>query len=276
MITDGATVVIGASHAGEDYQGKAYVYTYDGSTWSGPDTLIGDDEWSVYFGHSVSVDGDTVVIGDYYDDENGAGAGAAYIFVRDESGWDQGTRFTNNEPEAWDHFGISVSVAGNIVVVGAPIDDIGGSATVYSYSPVPHFRCDGFGPPLATNDPLRLRRTTSIPLRAQLYGENEQGNEVEIDGDVLAGVEPLVQITPIPLDSNESGEVSDIQLPASAADESIQFYFIETDEGYWQLILDARIYNTPNVLYEIKMIAHPDGEYLIDPTCTADFEYVPH
>ena len=142
--------------------------------------------------------------------------------------------------------------------------------------PLPHFRCVGFSPPLDTNDPLRMRRTRSIPLRAQLHGEDEQGYEVEIDGKVLAGFEPLAQITPTATNSNESSEASDIQLPVSESDVGDQFYFIETNEGYWQLILDARNYKTPDVLYEIKMIAHPDGEYEIDPTCAANFEYVPH
>ena len=31
------------------------------------------------FGNSVSIDGDTAVIGAYYDDDNGANSGSAYI-----------------------------------------------------------------------------------------------------------------------------------------------------------------------------------------------------
>ena len=46
------------------------------------------------FGRSVSIDGDTMVIGALYDDDDGSNSGSAYVFTRDTagdftSGWTQ-------------------------------------------------------------------------------------------------------------------------------------------------------------------------------------------
>jgi len=35
------------------------------------------------FGYSVSIDGDTMVIGAYKDDDKGSNSGSAYVFTRD-------------------------------------------------------------------------------------------------------------------------------------------------------------------------------------------------
>ena len=38
------------------------------------------------FGYSVSIDGDTVVIGAFGDDDKGSNSGSAYVFTRDTAG----------------------------------------------------------------------------------------------------------------------------------------------------------------------------------------------
>ena len=40
-----------------------------------------------YFGNSVAVDGDTVVVGATGDDDNGSNSGAAYVFTKHATGW---------------------------------------------------------------------------------------------------------------------------------------------------------------------------------------------
>jgi hypothetical protein len=89
------------------------------------------------FGYSVAMSGDTVVIGAY---SANADLGAAYVFIKPESGWATtsayAARLTTSEGAAGDGFGISVAVSGDTVVVGAPYDDIGaksnqGSAYVF-------------------------------------------------------------------------------------------------------------------------------------------------
>ena len=126
--TDGTTVVIGAVNEGEDQKGGAYVYRRDGDTWSGPQRLVGD-EWRARFGCSVSVDGSTMVIGDYRDYENGANAGAAYIFEYDGNNWNQTMKWTG-ESEG-DYFGYSVDIDGDTVVIGTDTGTDTNSVYVY-------------------------------------------------------------------------------------------------------------------------------------------------
>ena len=125
--------------------GAAYVFTRDGSgTWSQQAYIkASNTDARDEFGTSVSVDGDTVVIGALGEDSSATGvdgdqtdnstsrAGAVYVFTRDGSGdWSQQAYIkasnadggdTFNSPG--DEFGFSVDVSGDTLVVGAPFED---------------------------------------------------------------------------------------------------------------------------------------------------------
>ena len=81
-----------------------------------------------YFGESVSIseDGNTAIVGAYYEDTGGNDAGAAYIFVRSGSTWTEQVKIQASDKEAGDLLGISVSISGdgNIAIVGARGRDI--------------------------------------------------------------------------------------------------------------------------------------------------------
>jgi len=82
-----------------------------------PSEIAGND----YFGQSVAISGNTAVVGAYQHDTGGMGdSGAAYVFVRSGATWTQQQELTAADPGAKDHFGWSVAVSGNTVVVGAP------------------------------------------------------------------------------------------------------------------------------------------------------------
>jgi hypothetical protein len=83
-----------------------------------------------YFGRSVSVSGDTAVIGAWGDDDR---RGAAYIFTRNGSTWAQQAKLTASDAAAGDHFGQSVSVSGDTAVVAADWDDDAGSNSGSAY-----------------------------------------------------------------------------------------------------------------------------------------------
>jgi len=67
------------------------------------------------FGRSVSIDGDTMVVGAPGD----IGGGAVYVFVRDMNGWTETARLVSDNLDDMDRFGGSVSIDGDILVVGA-------------------------------------------------------------------------------------------------------------------------------------------------------------
>lgn len=127
---DGDVVLVGADFAdnenGEE-TGAAYVFVQqnDGS-WRQQAKLTADDGLSAdYFGGAVSLDGDTAVVGaSYADNGEGVYAGAVYAFVRDTEGvWRQQAKLTASDGADSDYFGVSVSVDGDRVLVGADYAD---------------------------------------------------------------------------------------------------------------------------------------------------------
>ena len=81
--SDGNTAIIGA-YGDNSSSGSAYIFYYDGSTWSQRTKLVSSDglanDW---FGQSVAIssDGNTVVVGAYGNDDAGSNSGSAYIFT---------------------------------------------------------------------------------------------------------------------------------------------------------------------------------------------------
>ena len=69
---------------------------------------------SDYFGGSVAIDGDTIVIGANGDDDGGDISGSVYVF-RTSDGWDTHTeiKLTASDAAAGDRFGLSVATDGD-------------------------------------------------------------------------------------------------------------------------------------------------------------------
>lgn len=88
-----------------------------------------------HFGASVAIDGDTAVVGaPDANNEKGVNAGAAYVFRRIDGAWSLQQTLLNPDASltAGDRFGSSVAVAGDLVAVGARIDNASrGAVHVY-------------------------------------------------------------------------------------------------------------------------------------------------
>ena len=129
---DGDTIVVGAEFEnggpGDPITdaGAAYVYTRSGSTWTEQQILhAGDAEASDSFGESVSISGDTIVVGAHFEDTPASFAGAAYVFIRSDSTWTQQQILHASDAQSGDVFGESVSISGDTIVVGASSEDGG-------------------------------------------------------------------------------------------------------------------------------------------------------
>ena len=97
-------------------------------------TLVADDvSANDFFGFSVALDGNTVVIGAQGDDDNGDGSGAAYVFTRPEAGWIQQAKLTAEDGAAGDQFGGSVALSGDMALIGARRDDDNGDESGAAY-----------------------------------------------------------------------------------------------------------------------------------------------
>jgi hypothetical protein len=116
------------------YAGAAYVYVRDETnTWTRQAFLkasnADENDW---FGNSVSISGDRIVVGAYQEDSNGVEgdnskeeSGAVYVFVRDGNTWSQEGYLKASNPDGADHFGQSVSISEDTIVVGADKEDSG-------------------------------------------------------------------------------------------------------------------------------------------------------
>ena len=90
------------------------------------------------FGWRVAVEGDTVVVASWHDDDDGTDCGLAYVFTEPNTRWTEATettRLTASGAAGGDQFGASVVVVGDTVVTGAHLDDANGadSGSVYVY-----------------------------------------------------------------------------------------------------------------------------------------------
>ncbi|HEU5056478.1 MAG TPA: FG-GAP repeat protein [Kofleriaceae bacterium] len=87
---------------------------------------------------SVALSGDTLVIGAPLDEGDAYRGGAAYVYLRTAAGWTLQQRLAPNNPREGVLFGKSVSIEGDLAVVGAPIwpgPDFGtGAAFVFQRS----------------------------------------------------------------------------------------------------------------------------------------------
>ena len=96
-----------------------------------------------YFGYSVSLYGDTALIGAINDDDNSkSGSGSVYVFTRSSTDgtFTQQSKLDASDPAADNHFGMSVSLYGDTALIGALKDDDNGqsnSGSVYVFKAPP-------------------------------------------------------------------------------------------------------------------------------------------
>lgn len=125
------TFIDGSSSIG----GHGAIYLYDANTRrlitrvTPPGTRAKDN-----VGHSVSVEGSTVVAGAPFDSISARQAGAAYVF--NSSNGSLRLKLTATDAGAEDRFGFAVSTNGGLIAVGAPFDDDLGSesGSVYLFN----------------------------------------------------------------------------------------------------------------------------------------------
>ena len=125
-----ARIVVGAyqEDTGGSNAGAAYIFDIDGNQIAkiqASDIQAGDN-----FGRSVAVSNARIVVGAYQEDTTASNAGSAYIF--DING-NQIAKIQASDAQATDYFGYSVAVSDTRIVVGAYLEDTGGSSAGAAY-----------------------------------------------------------------------------------------------------------------------------------------------
>jgi hypothetical protein len=105
----------------ESDTGAAYVFHRSGDSWIQQTRLksLSTSGHLDFFGFSVSISGDYVVVGAAYDSDEVYEAGAAHIFCRSGTSWVKTAKLTASDAEEEDELGYSVSISGDYAIVGA-------------------------------------------------------------------------------------------------------------------------------------------------------------
>lgn len=120
----GDTLVVGARRSTPlgTYSGAAYVFTRSGDTWAdGVRLKPSNGRARQFFGYSVSLDGDTIVVG-APGDATYSVPGSAYVFVKQDAAWVQQGSPLLPRTTSFEGFGNSVAVSGNVIAVGDPVN----------------------------------------------------------------------------------------------------------------------------------------------------------
>lgn len=126
---NGDTAIVGASSSdgNEQLSGSAYIFVRNNDQWIEQAKLIASDgEHGDKFGVSVSISGDTAIVG-------ANGDNSAYIFVRNNGVWSEEAKLTASDRGNRAEFGISVSISGDTAIVGAYWDGQLGSDSGSAY-----------------------------------------------------------------------------------------------------------------------------------------------
>lgn len=125
---DSATVGGGNNDALES--GAAYVFVREETTWTQQAFLKASNaDADDRFGASVAISADTIVVGAMNEDSSLTGgasdndaedSGAAYVFVRTGTTWDQEAFLKADNARRDDLFGTSVAISEDTIVIGAP------------------------------------------------------------------------------------------------------------------------------------------------------------
>jgi hypothetical protein len=120
------TVAIGANQDDdqETDSGSVHVFLRSGTTWTSEAKLLAGDIVSYgKFGTSVSIDGDTLLVGASGNDGQVTDSGAAYVFFRNSGSWTQQAKLQASDGAIYDRFGYSVSLDNDTALIGAYNND---------------------------------------------------------------------------------------------------------------------------------------------------------
>ena len=243
---DGDTAVIGASQHNDPGtgagSGAAYVFTRESEVWGEKAKLTASDAAAHdNFGVSVAVDGDTVVVGSWQDDDNGRNSGSAYVFTKPALGW-AGTletlKLTAPNGAANDRFGWSVAVdlddqRGDLALVGVYSDDIatGMDAGSVHVLGIPDWMDIGLSDHQTTNHTV-TSLTNGTEYAYQIRALNRSGAGPASDGASETPLGPPATLATLNADAGD-GQVT-LNWTAASADATrapVTRYEYNTDGG---------------------------------------------
>ena len=156
--------------------GAAYIFRRQGTEWIEQAKLIASDGMRAdYFGISVAIDGDTVLVGAHRTNQPLADCGSVYVFERTGENWNQTAKLIAPDPDSFAYFGFSVGIDGDTAIVGATREDEAGNDAGAAY--------------------VFVRNQFGWAPQAKLIGNNTEaednfGYAVDVHGDFAIATSP--------------------------------------------------------------------------------------
>ncbi|MEE2752616.1 MAG: FG-GAP repeat protein [Candidatus Latescibacterota bacterium] len=123
----------GDARRGRD-AGSVYVYQLENESWRLNSLIYAPKgKEADFFGFSVDINGDRLIIGAFGDDDKGNRAGAAYIYKQSKNSWQPQVKLTALDGDRHNLFGHSVSLSGDLALVGAHGNRSGGKFSGAAY-----------------------------------------------------------------------------------------------------------------------------------------------
>lgn len=171
--------------------GAAYIFALEDGKWVQKQKLQPEElSASDYFGYSVAIDGNVILVGAYMSEEDGkTNTGAVYLFDLEDDEWVEKQKLKPREQLiANEYFGWSVSISGELAVVGAPqsrsMASLANAGAIYLFQKDDN----GVWQPKQKEQPGSLR------------AQNKFGSNVNINGNLAivgtnnAAIQPFVAI----------------------------------------------------------------------------------
>jgi hypothetical protein len=161
----GNTIVVGAPLSdanGLVQRGRAYVFVEPESGWSGTrgqtaELDPSDGTKQAYFGFSVSISGDSVVVGGPQQTIGSNGTqGAVYVYTRPSTGWPktmtETAELTAFDGKAGSELGFSVAISDKTLLAGAPFANSHKGVSYVFSEPSGGWQTEPGGIPIAVSD----------------------------------------------------------------------------------------------------------------------------
>ncbi len=120
LCLEGDLLIIGAPNDSEPFSssGSAYVFVYDGGSWSLQQKLTASDPGTNdFFGFSASAEGDAIFIGAYGVDDH---TGAVYVFEQQGGLWTEQQKIYAGDYAFYDFFGYACDIHEGYLCVSSP------------------------------------------------------------------------------------------------------------------------------------------------------------
>jgi len=195
----GGLALVGSPQDDDGNGNAGSAYLFDAYTGQLLHKLVAaDPSYMDFFGKAVSISGDRVLVGAYQDDDEGGNSGSAYVF--DATTGQQLHKLTAQDGADYDNFGRSVSLSGDLALVGAYRDDDNGddsgSAYVTDITDLPPGTAYCFGDPgIGTPCPCNNDNDGSVPGSGCDNGVFASGAQLTGSGVASVTADTLVLAT---------------------------------------------------------------------------------